>query len=98
LVAVAKKYPIASSERSSRRMMLPFLPGASRGEGTKSAAQILIRWAIQHGLVVIPKSANADRIRENAEVFDFEITAGDMRTLDGFNENFRTCWDPSNAP
>lgn len=64
----------------------------------KSAAQILIRWAIQHGLVVIPKSANPARIRENAEVFDFELSPGDMRTLDGFDENLRTCWDPTNAP
>jgi diketogulonate reductase-like aldo/keto reductase len=64
----------------------------------KSPAQILIRWAIQHGLVVIPKSATPARIRENAKVFDFEITAEDMRALDNFNENLRTCWDPTNAP
>jgi diketogulonate reductase-like aldo/keto reductase len=57
----------------------------------KSTAQILIRWAIQHGLVVIPKSANPERIRENARVFDFEITAKDMLALDAFNENLRTC-------
>ena len=63
----------------------------------KSTAQILIRWAIQHELVVIPKSANSARIRENAKVFDFEITAEDMRALDNFNENLRTCWDPTNA-
>jgi len=49
-------------------------------------------------LVVIPKSADPSRIRENADVFDFEITDGDMRSLDGFNENLRTCWDPTNAP
>jgi diketogulonate reductase-like aldo/keto reductase len=95
LVAVAKKYPKASP--SPARTKLPFLPGASRGDGTKSTAQILIRWALQHNLVVIPKSANPSRIRENAEVFDFTITGEDMRTLDGFNENLRTCWDPTNA-
>jgi diketogulonate reductase-like aldo/keto reductase len=65
---------------------------------TKSTAQILIRWALQHELVVIPKSVNPARIRENAKVFDFEITAEDMRALDNFNENLRTCWDPTNAP
>ena len=64
----------------------------------KSTAQILIRWAIQHGVVVIPKSANPERIRENAQVFDFEISTEDMRALDRFNENLRTCWDPTNAP
>ncbi|HVO95802.1 MAG TPA: aldo/keto reductase [Terriglobales bacterium] len=66
--------------------------------GAKSTAQILIRWAIQHNLVVIPKSANPARIRENADVFDFEISAEDMRQLDSFHENLRTCWDPTNAP
>jgi diketogulonate reductase-like aldo/keto reductase len=65
---------------------------------TKSTAQILIRWALQHGLVVIPKSSNRRRILENADVFDFEISEDDMRLLDSFNENLRTCWDPSNAP
>jgi diketogulonate reductase-like aldo/keto reductase len=48
--------------------------------------------------VVIPKSADRRRIFENADVFDFEISAEDMRILDGFNENLRTCWDPTNAP
>jgi diketogulonate reductase-like aldo/keto reductase len=65
---------------------------------TKSTAQILIRWGLQHGLVVIPKSSNRRRILENADVFDFEISVDDMRLLDSFNENLRTCWDPSDAP
>jgi len=98
LLAVAKKYPRASPSPGRRMMKLPFMSDASRGDGTRSTAQILIRWAIQHDLVVIPKSANPSRIRENAEVFDFEITDEDMRTLDRFNENLRTSWDPTNAP
>ena len=64
----------------------------------KSTAQILIRWALQHGLVVIPKSSNRRRIVENADVFEFEISEDDMRLLDSCNENLRTCWDPSDAP
>ena len=81
LVAVAKKYSKAGPRRSESR----------------STAQILIRWALQHGLVVIPKSANRRRIFEDADVFDFEITVEDMQLLDRFNENLRTCWDPTNA-
>jgi len=65
---------------------------------SKSTAQILIRWALQHGLIVIPKSANRKRIFENADVFDFEINSEDMQLLDGLNENLRTCWDPTDAP
>lgn len=48
----------------------------------KSPAQVLIRWALQHGTVVIPKSNRKDRIEENAQVFDFELTAEEMKTLD----------------
>ena len=98
LLAIAKKYPSASHTSAERRPKFRFLSNRSAGDETKSPAQILIRWAIQHNLVVIPKSANPSRIRENADVFDFEITEEDMRALDAFNENLRTCWDPTNAP
>ena len=63
----------------------------------KSPAQILIRWALQHQTVVLPKSANVKRIAVNADVYDFEITAKDMQRLNDFNENLRTCWDPTHA-
>jgi diketogulonate reductase-like aldo/keto reductase len=98
LAAIAKKYPGVLRSSAGAATKLAHFSGASRGEETRSTAQILIRWAIQHGLVVLPKSANPGRIRENAQVFDFEITLEDMRTLDGLNENLRTCWDPTDAP
>lgn len=47
----------------------------------KSPAQILIRWALQHGTVVIPKSSNEQRIKQNTEVFDFQLSKEDMQTL-----------------
>lgn len=61
----------------------------------KTAAQVLIRWAIEHDLVVIPKSANKDRIIENANVFDFELDADDMKILNNLDEGFRCSWDPT---
>ena len=57
----------------------------------KSSAQILLRWALQHDIVVIPKSRHRQRIEENAAIFDFEITTKDMATLDHLDEGFRTC-------
>ena len=63
----------------------------------KTPAQMMLRWAIQHGILVIPKSAHKERIEENANIFDFEIADDDMESIDSFNENFRTCWDPSNV-
>ena len=65
---------------------------------SKTPAQILIRWSLQHGLVVIPKSVRPERIKENAEVFDFEMSGPDMATLDSLNEDLHTCWDPSEEP
>ena len=64
----------------------------------KSTAQILIRWALQHGVVVIPKSATPKRIEENSKVFDFRISDKDMGYLDTLNEDFRSTWDPSEIP
>lgn len=64
----------------------------------KTPAQILIRWALQHQFIVIPKSVRRDRIRENAQVFDFSISPEDMSYLDTFNENLTTGWDPTHAP
>jgi methylglyoxal/glyoxal reductase len=64
----------------------------------KTPAQILVRWSMQHGLVVIPKSVKKERIAENFGVFDFTIGADDMRQLDALDEGFRTSWDPTDAP
>ncbi|MBI2667704.1 aldo/keto reductase [Candidatus Woesearchaeota archaeon] len=62
----------------------------------KSTAQILIKWGIQHGLIVIPKSSNKDRIYENINIFDFNIAKKDMEHLDSLNDNLHYCWDPTN--
>jgi diketogulonate reductase-like aldo/keto reductase len=56
----------------------------------KTPAQVLIRWVLQHGMVVIPKSVRRERILENADVFDFEISAQDLRELDGLDEGLHT--------
>ena len=65
---------------------------------SKSPAQIMIRWSLQHGLVVIPKSARPERIKENSEVFDFNISPADMSRLDSLSEDLRTDWDPTDEP
>ncbi len=48
----------------------------------RTTAQVIVRWHLQHGIVVIPKSRNADRIRSNADVAGFELSETDMRALD----------------
>jgi 2,5-diketo-D-gluconate reductase A len=48
----------------------------------RTTAQVIIRWHLQHGFVVIPKSVHPERIRSNADVADFDLTADDMSALD----------------
>ncbi|HXO14557.1 MAG TPA: aldo/keto reductase [Mycobacterium sp.] len=64
------------------------------GEYDRTPAQVLIRWSIQLGNVVIPRSANPERIAGNFDVFDFELTAAHMETLNGLNDGTRVRQDP----
>jgi diketogulonate reductase-like aldo/keto reductase len=64
----------------------------------KSPAQVLLRWGVQHGFVVLPKSTREERIRENAALFDWTLGAGDMTKLDGLEEGLTTGWDPASQP
>jgi len=64
----------------------------------KTPAQVLLRWSLQHDLVAIPKSVREERIKENSQVFDYNLTTEDMRILDALDENFRNSWDPTNQP
>ena len=48
----------------------------------RTPAQVMLRWAVQHNAIVIPKSAHRDRIRSNAQIFDFTLGDDDMRALD----------------
>ncbi|MHD0397398.1 aldo/keto reductase [Staphylococcus simulans] len=53
----------------------------------KSPAQVVLRWNIQHGVVVIPKSVTPSRIKENINVFDFELSKTHMQRIDDLNQN-----------
>ena len=67
-------------------------------ETNKTAAQVMIRWALQSGHTVIPKSARPQRIEENADVFDFKLTEDQMKMLDELEEGLRFCPDPLRLP
>jgi methylglyoxal/glyoxal reductase len=72
----------------------PVVCSVARRHG-KTPAQVLLRWALQHKVVVIPKSARPERIEENTALFDFALDDGDMSALDALHADFRTCWDPT---
>jgi 2,5-diketo-D-gluconate reductase A len=63
-------------------------------EYSRTPAQVLIRWSLQLGNVVIPRSANPERIASNIDVFDFELAAEHIETLNGLNDGTRVREDP----
>lgn len=57
----------------------------------RTPAQVLLRNLLQRDIIIIPKSTNADRLRENFNLNDFELSEADMETLKALNKNFRIC-------
>lgn len=62
----------------------------------KSSAQTILRWGLQHQVVTIPKSVHRDRIKQNAQIFDFELSEEDMSLLDSLDAGKRIGSDPDN--
>lgn len=81
----------------AHRMNDPVLSDTA-GRLGKTNAQVMLRWCVQHGTVPIPKSTNPSRIKENLDVFDFEISAKDMEDINALSQNLRTTWNPENMP
>ena len=71
----------------------PTIASVAQAHG-KTPAQVLIRWSIQLGNVVIPRSSSPERIKSNLEVFDFELTDDEMATFDGLDDGTRFRPDP----
>jgi 2,5-diketo-D-gluconate reductase A len=60
----------------------------------KTPAQVALRWHIQHGNIVFPKSVTPARIRENLDIFDFELSGQDLEAITSLNRDQRTGPDP----
>ncbi len=86
--------PLGSGKLAPESMREAAAVGEKYG---KSAQQAILRWILQKGIVVFPKSVNKDRIAQNADIFDFELTAADMAIFDAMNENKRVGPDPDNV-
>lgn len=61
----------------------------------KTQAQIVLRWCVQHGTVPLPRSAQPAHAASNLQIFDFELSAGDMQQLDNLSDGVRVTWDPA---
>ncbi|XP_023242823.1 aldose reductase-like isoform X2 [Centruroides sculpturatus] len=57
----------------------------------KTTAQVALRYQIQRGVIVIPKSSNKERLKSNIEIFDFQLSQDEMKAIEGLNCNIRTC-------
>ncbi len=92
-IAVEAYSPLAKGKRLDD----PRLAAIARDAGL-TPAQALLVWSIQKGYVVIPKSANPARIRENAEALGHTLDEALMARLDALEEGLRTAWNPAEVP
>ena len=60
----------------------------------KTEVQILLKWTIQQGIGVIPKSTSARHLKENIDLFEFELSQSDVSLIRNLNRNEHLCWNP----
>jgi len=95
--AVHAEYGIATeswSPLASGQLIDDPTLAAIAAKHSKSTAQVMIRWHLQQGLIVLPKSVTPSRIAENIDVFGFELDDEDMATIAGMENGHRTGPDP----
>lgn len=88
-IVVEAYSPLTRGERLAHPVVAAVAKRAKR-----SPAQVLLRWGVQHGHVVLPKSTWEQRIAENGAIFDFSLDAAAMTELDALEEGLATGWDP----
>ena len=79
------------SRRARDFFALPAVQQAARAHGAQPAV-VLLRWAIQKGCHVIPKSSQPQRMKENAELFNIALTEEEVQAIDACHTNVRLTW------
>lgn len=92
-IGVEAYSPLTKGTRLSHAAVVRVAAGVGR-----TAAQVLLRWGLQHGLIVLPKSSTPARLAENLASLDFELDPEAMSSLDALEEGLVTGWDPRRAP
>jgi diketogulonate reductase-like aldo/keto reductase len=88
-IVVEAYSPLVRGERMDEKVLKPLME-----KYNKTAAQVLLKWSLQKGFVPLPKSVTPTRIEENADVFDFELTEGELESL-SMDEYSPCTWDPT---
>lgn len=92
-VVVQAYSPLTRGERLGHRVVVE-----TARELGRTPAQVLLRWGLEKGMVVLPKSSRKERIAENFAALDFELGADDLLRLDDLEEALHTSWDPTDVP
>ncbi len=88
-IVVTAYSPLGSAGNTTDKPLADPIITAIATDYKKTPAQILIRWSLQRGLIVIPKTVTPVRIAENLNVFDFELSESEMARINGLNKNHR---------
>ena len=90
-IVVEAWYPLGGRGYQRELLNDPTLSEIARRH-KKSVAQVILRWDLQRGVVVIPGSSNVDHIKENISIFDFSLTDSEMKTIASLNRNEKHDW------
>lgn len=90
-ITVQGWYPLGGRGHTQELLSDPVLQRIARAHG-KSVAQVILRWNLQRGVVVIPGSSNPAHIKENTQLYDFELSAGDMEQIKALNRAEKHDW------
>ena len=90
-IVVEGWYPLGGRGYNAELLSDPTLAKIAKAHG-KSLVQVILRWNLQRNIVVIPGSSNPAHIKENTEIFDFELTPEEMETIRSLNRNEKHDW------
>ena len=90
-IVVQGWYPLGGRGHTGELLGNPVISEIAEAHGV-SSAQVILRWNLQKGVVVIPGSSNPDHIRENTELYDFELTEGEMARIGALDRNEKHDW------
>ena len=90
-IVVQGWYPLGGRGHTAELLGDEVISEIARAHG-KSSAQVILRWNLQKGVVVIPGSSNPDHIQENTELYDFELTEEEMEQINSLDRNEKHDW------